>query len=138
MDRLVLESILADVSEVFLAKENNNDALTSSILLGFKATNADQIISAFSHLKEIADTNGIALTICNTLVTGMYDLELVTEGLDEPIRICNKVIDAKFIKEIEELANSDSEVTLGSNVSEEENWFRLDSVAVKDCNADLK
>jgi hypothetical protein len=138
MDRLVIESVLANVSEVFFSDSNTTADINPTIVFGFKATNPEQIIIAFNQLKTIADRNEISLAICNTLVSGMYDLELFTEVLDEPIRICNKVISPEFLDKITEKTQSNVELGLSSNVSEQENWFKLSRVEVKDCNAGLK
>jgi len=48
MDRLVIESTLSDVNEVFLSKDNEDETPYPAIVLGFKAANIDQIINAFS------------------------------------------------------------------------------------------
>lgn len=133
MDRLVIESILADVDEIYLSADSPNPALNPSIILGFKAANVDQVIHAFSALKEITRDNRVELVICRTLVSGIYDLELKTAALDEPVRILNKAIPNELLGEIEDQLQRNQEIILGTNVSEEENWIPVHEAVIKDC-----
>jgi hypothetical protein len=89
MDRLVIESILAGVDEIYLSNDSDKAELNPSIILGFKATEVDQVINAFSALKAVTDNKTVELVICRTLVSGIYDLEIKTDALDEPVRIAN-------------------------------------------------
>jgi len=134
MDRLVIESILADVDEIYLSNDNENPALNPSIVLGFKAANVDQVINAFTALKKITADSDVEFIICRTLVSGIYDLELKTEALDEPVRILNKAISHELLEQIENQLQQDKKIILGSNVSEEENWIEISAASVKECS----
>jgi hypothetical protein len=134
MDRLVIESILADVDEIYLSNDSQNPELNPSIVLGFKATNVDQVISAFTALKEVTHNKKVELVICKTLVSGIYDLEIKTDALDEPVRILNKAISHELLGQIEDQLQKSKQIVLGSNVSEEENWILVSDAAVKECS----
>jgi len=69
MDRLVIESILADVDEIFLSSDSKIEELNPSIILGFKAANTDQVISAFTALKNVTHNKEVEFIICRTLVS---------------------------------------------------------------------
>lgn len=133
MDRLIIESILADVDQIYLSSDNPKAELNPAIILGFKATNVDQVIHAFKALKEVTDQASVELVICKTLVSGIYDLEIKTDALDEPVRILNKAIPEELLVQIEEQLAKNSSITLGTNVSEEENWIIVSDAAVKEC-----
>jgi hypothetical protein len=133
MDRLVIESILADVDEIYLSNDSEKAELNPSIILGFKAGNADQIISAFEALKSVTHEKNVELIICRTLVSGIYDLEIKTDALDEPVRILNKVISAELLAQIEDQLQQSKRIVLGTNVSEEENWIVVNEAQVKEC-----
>ncbi|MET1054598.1 MAG: hypothetical protein ABWY16_04760 [Pedobacter sp.] len=133
MDRLVIESILADVDEIYLSNDSEKPELNPSIILGFKAGNADQIINAFDALKSVTHEKNVELIICRTLVSGIYDLEIKTEALDEPVRILNKVISAELLAKIEDQLHQSKKIVLGTNVSEEENWIVVNQAQVKEC-----
>jgi hypothetical protein len=133
MDRLVIESILADVDEIYVSNDSINPNLNPSIVLGFKAGNADQVIHAFEALKTVAQNSAVELIICRTLVSGIYDLEIKTDALDEPVRILNKVISNETLKQIEDLLHQGKKVVLGTNVSEEENWIMVSDAVLKEC-----
>jgi hypothetical protein len=133
MDRLVIESILADVDEIYVSNDSINLDLNPSIVLGFKAGNADQVIHAFEALKTVAQNSAVELIICRTLVSGIYDLEIKTDALDEPVRILNKVISNETLKQIEDLLHQGKKVVLGTNVSEEENWIMVSDAVLKEC-----
>lgn len=133
MDRLVIESILADVDEISLSNDNDKPELNPSIVLGFKANNVDQVIHAFHALKTLTHNKKVELVICKTFTSGIYDLEIKTEALDEPVRILNKVISHELLAQIEEQLRKSNHMVLGSNVSEEENWIILSDTQVKEC-----
>ena len=133
MDRLVIESILADVDEIYLSNNSENTELNPSIILGFKATNVDQVINAFTALKNVTHNKNVELVICKTLVSGIYDLEIKTDALDEPVRILNKAISHELLVQIEEQLQKSKKIILGTNVSEEENWILVSEAAVKEC-----
>ena len=133
MDRLVIESILADVDEIYLSNDSEKPELNPSIILAFKAGNADQIINAFDALKTVTHDKNVELIICRTLVSGIYDLEIKTDALDEPVRILNKVIPAELLAQIEEQLHQNKKIVLGTNVSEEENWIVVNEAQVKEC-----
>ena len=133
MDRLVIESILDDVDEVYLSNDSDKPELNPSIILGFKANNVDQVIHAFTALKKVTHNQQVELIICKTFTSGIYDLEIKTEALDEPIRIMNKAISHEILVQIEEQLKKNPQIVLGTNVSEEENWINLANAQVKEC-----
>lgn len=133
MDRLVIESILAGVDEIYLSNDSQKQGINPAIVLGFKATNADQIIHAFSALKEVTHNKTVELVICRTLVSGIYDLEIKTDALDEPVRILNKAISHELLGQIEDQLMKSKKIKLGTNVSEEENWIEVSEAAIKEC-----
>jgi hypothetical protein len=133
MDRLVIESILADVDEIYLSNDNLTGGMNPTLVLGFKATNADQVINAFTALKNITHEKNVELVICKTLVSGIYDLELKTDALDEPIRIVNKAIAPELLAKIEEQLQESKKIVLATNVSEEDNWIVVTDAQVKEC-----
>jgi hypothetical protein len=68
-------------------------------------------------------------------MTGIYDLEIKTKGLDEPIRITNKAIDNETLGAIEDKVNSQEKIVLTTNVSEEDNVIAITEVSIKSFNA---
>lgn len=133
MDRLVIESILAGVDQIYLSNDHSKPELNPSIILGFKASDVDQVIHAFTALKEVTHHKNVELVICKTLVSGIYDLEIKTDALDEPVRILNKAISAELLSQIEEQLQKSKTIVLGTNVSEEDNWIIVRDAAVKEC-----
>lgn len=136
MDRLIIETVLADVNEIFLAKDHSIPGQRTNIVLGFKARNTEQIIHAFEVLKSMTKDHEVALVICKTVQAGMYDLEICTEALDEPVRIMNKVITNETIGEIKDHLLISGKMMLSTNVSEDENWIDIDKVELKACETD--
>ena len=134
MDRLVIESILADVNEILISRDDRLSELSPAIILGFKANNSEQVIHAFTELKSLAEKSEISLSICKTMVVGMYDIEIKHADLDEPIRICNKVIANELLGEIEDYILKGGKLSLANNVSEEGNWVGLGEVQIKECS----
>lgn len=132
MDRLIIESTLADVNEIFLSA-SNDARLNSALVLGFKPLNTNQVIKAFSALKDIAEKEKLELMICKTMVAGIYDLEIKTDGLDEPLRITNKAINAQTLKGIEDQIERNKQIVLGSNVTKEDHWIIVHAAQIKDC-----
>lgn len=133
MDRLVIESILSDVDQIYLSNDNINADLNPSIVLGFKAGNTDQVINAFKALKEITHEGKVEFIICRTLVSGIYDLEIKTNALDEPIRILNKAISHELLLQIEDCLSKNKSIVIGTNVSEDDNWILATDAQVKEC-----
>lgn len=133
MDRLVIESILADVDEIYLSNDSQKPALNPSIVLGFKAGNADQVINAFDALKSVTRNSKVELVICRTLVSGIYDLEIKTDALDEPVRILNKAISHELLEKIEDQLHQSKKILLGTNVSADESWIEITEAQVKEC-----
>ncbi|WP_316793986.1 hypothetical protein [Pedobacter frigoris] len=133
MDRLIIEATFEDVNEISLLK--NNDALdpNATLVLGFKIVNTDQVIHAFSTLKKIAAQHSFELIICKTMNAGIYDIELKTSGLDEPVRINNKAITNETLGAIEDEIIKKIAMRIGLNVSPSENWIPLTSINIKDC-----
>ncbi|MEJ7558386.1 MAG: hypothetical protein WKF66_08770 [Pedobacter sp.] len=134
MDRLVIESALSDVNEIFLSGVNDPTSQRLGIVLGFKAANIDQVLNAFTGLKDIVCDKEVLFVICQTRMAGIYDLEIKTEGLDEPIRIMNKAIDNETLGGIEDKVNSGAQIILTTNVSEDDNMIELTQVLIKACN----
>jgi hypothetical protein len=133
MDRLIIETVLENVDEILISGDYSNTDEHPCILLSYKATNIDQIIHAFSELKKLLANHKVSLVICKTMVTGMYDLEIVSDAMDEPVRINNKVIEHETLKQIEALLSQSSETKLAINVSQEENWIHIDEASVRVC-----
>jgi len=134
MDRLVIESILADVDQIYLSNDSDQPELNPSLVLGFKAGNADQVISAFEALKSVTHNKNVELIICRTLVSGIYDLEIKTDALDEPVRIVNKAIAPELLQQIEDQLHKSRKIVLSTNVSAEENWITVTEAQVKECS----
>lgn len=133
MDRLIIETILADVDDILVSGDHSNTDEHPCILLGYKASNIDQIIHAFTALKKLLVNHKVSLVICKTMVSGMYDLEIVSDALDEPVRINNKVIEHDVVEKIEKLLSDNSGIKLALNVSQEENWIHVDEASVRFC-----
>jgi len=133
MDRLVIESALSDVNEIFLSGVENSTLEQFGIVLGFKATNTDQVLNAFIGLKDIVCDKPATFVICKTRLSGIYDLEIKTDGLDEPIRIMNKAIDNETLGAIEDRINNRQGIVLTTNVSEEDNVIPISEVQIKAC-----
>ena len=134
MDRLVIESALSDVNEIFISGNETAGSADFGIVLGFKAAHTDQVLNAFIGLKDIVCENSVNLVICKTRLSGIYDLEIKTDALDEPIRLLNKSIDNETLGAIEDRINDGHQITLTTNVSEAENLIPLDAVQIKACD----
>jgi hypothetical protein len=133
MDRLIIETILADVDEILVSGDYSNTDEQPCILLGYKASNIDQIIHAFAALKKLLSNHKVNLVICKTMISGMYDIEIVSDALDEPVRISNKVIEHAVVHEIEHMLGQSSEIKLAINVSQEANWIHVDDASMRVC-----
>jgi hypothetical protein len=133
MDRLIIETVLENVDEILVSGDYSNTNEHPCLLLSYKASNIDQIIHAFSELKKLVANHKVTLVICKTMVSGMYDLEIVCDAMDEPVRINNKVIEHQVIQQIEELLNHSPEIKLAINVSQEENWIHIDEASIRVC-----
>lgn len=133
MDRLVIENVLSDVNEIFLSKELLNPGINPSIVMGFKPTNTEQVIHAFAELKKLIADDGADLLICRTMQSGIYDLEICTSALDEPIRIMNKSITNETLGQIEDHINKSELIALRTNVSEGDNWIDITHLSIKAC-----
>jgi hypothetical protein len=134
MDRLVIESALSDVNEILLSGSEGQNTGYFSIVLVFKPANTVQALHAFIGLKDIVCDNEVSLVICKSLLAGIYDLEIKTEGLDEPIRIMNKAIDNETLGAIEDKVNNRQKMVLSTNASEDENVIVITEVLIKACN----
>ena len=134
MDRLIIESALSDVNEIYLSGFEENNTLPFGIVLGFKATNTDQVLNAFLGLKDTVCDDEVNVVICKTRVTGVYDLEIKTPALDEPIRIMNKSISHEHLGAIEDRINNSESFILTTNVSEEDNVIQISEVQIKSCD----
>jgi len=128
MDRLVIESILADANEVALVDTQNS---VPCICLGFDDTNMEQVKHAFGELKKLTSNKSVSLIICETLVTGIYDIEIVTDALDEPVRICNKVVEQQTLKGIREIMDKHPELILAVRGAAEDTELKIDTATYK-------
>jgi hypothetical protein len=129
MDRLVIESILADVDEVVL---DSTTSTVPSILLKFNSGNKEQIKHAFKALETLKADKSFSLLICETLVNGMYDFELCTAALDEPVRICNKVLDHAELARIKSIISANPMVNLAVSGIEEDTTLQIDETKFKE------
>jgi len=132
MDRLIIEASLVDVSGIYLSKHSDSHFLPA-IILEFKPSHAEQAGNAFAALKKIAGAAAIELVICKTLSAGIYDLEIKTGNLDEPVRICNKGISQETLEALDSQTLLNEEILLGSNIMPAESWLRVRAAHVKDC-----
>ncbi len=128
MDRLVIETILADVDEVTLVDTQSSGP---SICLGFDDGNMEQVKHAFNELKKLTQHKEVSLVICETLVSGIYDIEIVTDALDEPVRICNKVVEQQTLEGIREIMDQHTEVMLTIKGAETDMAFRINHASFK-------
>lgn len=133
MDRLVIESILAETEKIYVSNDSESAELGTILMLGFKADHAEQVVNAFTALKNITHDKVVELVICKTLTSGIYDLELKTDALDEPVRILNKAIPDDLLLRLESQLQKDQEILLGTNVSEQESWITLTGAQVREC-----
>lgn len=129
MDRLVIETILADVDEVTLG---NTQSSIPCICLGFDAGNIEQVKHAFAALHKLTAHKEVSLVIGETLVSGIYDLEIVTDALDEPVRICNKVVDQETLNGIQELMDQQAELLLAVTGSEAETELKINGATYRE------
>lgn len=136
MDRLIIEAALSDVNEIFLETKSEEDDVFD-VVLGFNTVNTEQIIHAFSELKDISINHAIQLVICKTMVSGMYDLDLKSDFLDEPIRIMNKTIDNEILSAIESRINANQRMALATNISGDVNSIPLSGVHIRECEMGL-
>lgn len=128
MDRLVIESILADANGVALVDTQSS---VPCICLGFDDANMEQVKHAFEELKKLTSNKSVSLVICETLVTGIYDLEIVTEALDEPVRICNKVVEQQTLKGIREIMDKHPELILAVQGAEVDTELKINRATYK-------
>jgi len=132
MDRLVIESTLSDVSGISLSKNDQDTKSVICLILNFNAAKGEQVIHAFSALKQLHDHYPMNMLVCKTMVAGLYDLEIKTAGLDEPIRIMNKPISNETLDELVDQISNNAEFTLGTNVAELQNWIKITKLSIKD------
>lgn len=128
MDRLVIETILADVDQVTLVDTQSS---VPCICLGFDGGNMEQVKHAFDALKKLTAHKEVSLVICETLVSGIYDIEIVTEALDEPVRICNKVVEQQTLKGIREIMDQHPELILAVKGAEADTEMRINRATYK-------
>jgi len=132
MDRLIIETTLADVNDIYLSEERGTRP-NPAIIFGFKAAHTDQVIHAFTALKDVAARHPLELVICKTVNSGIYDIELKTEGLDEPVRIMNKAISHEMLGAIEDQIVQNRPLVVGTNVSPSENWLEIHTTYIREC-----
>jgi hypothetical protein len=128
MDRLVIETILADVNEVALVDTQSS---IPCICLSFDETHLEQVKHAFEALRKLTAQQEVSLVICETLVNGIYDIEIVTEALDEPIRICNKVVEQQTLKGIREIMDQHPKLTLAVSGAEADTALQINTATYK-------
>lgn len=128
MDRLVIETILADVEEVTLI---NTQSSMPCICLGFDAGNIEQAKHAFAALHKLTAHKEVSLVICETLVSGIFEIEVITDALDEPVRICNKVIEQHTLGGIREIMDKQDELLLAVKGSEDETQLHISRATYK-------
>lgn len=133
MDRLVIESIFSDVEEIILSDDQLIPELGKSIILRFSTENTEQVKSAFSTLKNLIQDKKVEFIICRTLISGVYDLEIKTDALDEPIRIVNKAIRPELLSEIEGILEKSHSIAIGTNVTSKDYWVLATHAQVKEC-----
>ncbi|WP_367865889.1 hypothetical protein [Pedobacter sp. WC2423] len=133
MDRLVIESILSETEKIYVSNDSESAELGTILMLGFKADHAEQVVNAFTALKNITHDKAVELVICKTLASGIYDVELKTDALDEPVRILNKAIPDDLLLRLENQLQKNRKILLGTNVSEQESWISLTHALVKEC-----
>jgi hypothetical protein len=131
MDRLIIESTLADVNEIFVADAHGRQSPV--LVLSFNSSDTDKVDHAWSALKEQADQHGAELLICKTMVSGIYDLEIKTPGLDEPVRILNKVIGNDSLSKIESMLSGNTQLRLGVHSIDDGNSVELQATHIKEC-----
>lgn len=128
MDRLVIETILADTTEVALVDTQSS---IPCICLKFDDANMEQVKHAFVALRKVTAHKDVSLVICETLVNGIYDIEIVTEALDEPVRICNKVVEQQTLKGIREIMDQHPELILAVSGAEADTELRINTATYK-------
>lgn len=132
MDRLIMESVLSDVSSFNLSKDSR-DGFVGSLVMGFSEDRIAKVNHVFSELKNMVEAEDIQLLICKTMVDGIYDLEICTSALDEPVRISNKAIPKEMINVIESHTGDDPKLLLGADGLSVGNWLGLAKIEVKTC-----
>lgn len=130
MDRLIIESTLANTNEISIAERVHSYGL----VLNFKANNAGQVSHAFDALRKIAEQHPLDLMICKTMMPGIYDLEIKTEGLDEPIRIMNKAISNEVFESIETRVSGKEQMALVTNIAEAGNPIYINAAHIRNCD----
>ena len=133
MDRLVIETILSDLDGISMSEDQSFSGSGSALLLSFKTGNSSQIVAAFDALKKTIGEHEVSFVICKTMVSGMYDLEIASDALDEPIRLSNKVVKDEILAKLEEDLEADNSVRLAINVGDEDHWIELNQVSIREC-----
>ena len=128
MDRLIIESILADANEVALVDTQSS---VPCICLGFEDANMEQVKHAFEELRKLTTNKEVSLVICETLVNGIYDMEIVTDALDEPVRICNKVVEQQTLKGIREIMDKHPSLILAVRGAEADTELKINTATYK-------
>jgi len=91
----------------------------------------EQVKHAFVALRKVTAQKDVSLVICETLVNGIYDIEIVTEALDEPVRICNKVVEQQTLKGIREIMDQHPELILAVSGAEADTELRINTATYK-------
>ena len=133
MDRLVIETILSDLDGISVSEDQSFSGSGSALLLSFKTGNSSQIVAAFDALKKTIGEHEVSFVVCKTMVSGMYDLEIASDALDEPIRLSNKVVKDEMLAKLEEDLEAEKSVCLAINVGDEHHWIELNQVSVRQC-----
>ena len=131
MDRLIIEATLADVNEILVSDLQGEQE--PAIVLAYSISDTDKVKHAWSAFRNIADKHGTDLLICKTMVSGIYDLEIKTPELDEPVRILNKVISNETLTSIQQLLNENRQIGLGIDPSADSDRIPLSAIHIKEC-----
>lgn len=127
-----MESVLSDVSSFKLTRDSR-DGFTGVLEMGFTEDRIAQVSHAFSELKKMVKEEGIQLVICRTMVEGIYDLEICTDLLDEPVRINNKAISKDMVLEMERHVGKKPRLMLGVDGLSVDNWLEIGLLDIKNC-----
>ena len=133
MDRLVIETTLADLDGISVSADQSVSTSALVLLLSFKDNTKEQITAAFEALKKTVGQHPVNFVVCKTMVSGMYDLEIASEAIDEPIRISNKVISEDVLTQLENDIKVNKPICLAVNVADQQNTIDLQMVSIRQC-----
>lgn len=137
MDRLIFENILSDVHEISLSEEASVDGYDAVVLMNYKAESDTQLNYAFNELRKVIGEHQVELLFCKTMQNGIFDLEINTSALDEPIRIGNQAVDKETLGQLEQHISQHHQFLLVAMASETENRLPLHKVEIKACETNV-